>query len=138
MLGFAILDQEAFQNLKIILFQSAITNTVKHDKQRNKETNERGEIEEKNINWKGSVNQNKKIIGILSNLCCKKVLKTEVKLKPTKFEATAGQKHSPKGLLAWPWQSRASATRFDVYSQHAGWCSFCNFSQRHNTNLGLW
>jgi hypothetical protein len=36
MLGFAILDQEAFQNLKIILFQSAITNTVEHDKQRNK------------------------------------------------------------------------------------------------------
>lgn len=44
MLGFAILDQEAFQNLKIILFQSAITNTVEYDKQK---TNERGERENK-------------------------------------------------------------------------------------------
>jgi hypothetical protein len=127
MLGFAILDQEAFQNLKIILFQSAITNTVQHDKQRNKWT--RWEREQKKINWKGSVNQNKKPPESFPIFVVKKY---------SKFGATAGQKHSPKGFLAWPWQSRASATRFDVYSQHAGWCSFCNFSQRHNTNLGLW
>lgn len=25
-----------------------------------------------------------------------------------------------------------------IYSQQTGSCSFCSFSQRHNTNLGLW